>query len=364
MPDFIPGIELGRRFYWEAVRPLLDRFYADLPHAAALLGPGSEVLGFDTPMSMDHDWYPKVLIFLRDQDVSLGEPVREMLRQNLPQRFLGYGVSSEPVEGEPGIRVMVERDGGLVEHNVFPVTLRSFARKWLDWDIDQPLDAVDWLTIPAQTLRMMTAGAVYYDGVGELTAFRQTLTWYPHEVWMYLLAAGWKRIGEEEHLMPRAGYVGDETGSALMGSRLVRDVMSLCFLLEKQYAPYPKWFGTAFRQLKSAVELSPLLWSALQASTWQEREAALGEVFIYLARWHNRLGITDPLPEKLTSFFDRPFDVIWGSKFADEIFKAITDPEVRRIAEKGLIGSIDQFSDSTDLRGNVAWRQNLRKLYE
>lgn len=259
---------------------------------------------------------------------------------------------------------MVAKLEGPVAHNVFPITLRNYARYWLDWDIDRPLDVLDWLTIPSQTLRMMTAGAVYYDGVGELTAFRQTLTWYPHQVWLYLLAAGWRRIGEEEHLMPRAGYVGDEIGSALMGSRLVRDVMNLCFLMEKQYAPYPKWFGTAFRQLKSAVELSPLLWRALQASTWQEREAALGEAFIYLAHRYNLLGVMDPLPEKLTSFFDRPFHVIWGSKFADEICKAITDPEVKRIVEKGLIGSIDQFSDSTDLRSNVAWRQNLRKLYE
>jgi hypothetical protein len=47
--------------------------------------------------------------------------------------------------------------------------------------------------------------------------------------------------------MPRAGFVGDELGSALIGSRLVRDIMNLCFLLEKQYAPYPKWFGTAFQ---------------------------------------------------------------------------------------------------------------------
>jgi len=364
MPDFLSGRELSRRFYWEAVRPLLDRFYADLPHAAALLGSGSEVMGFDTSMSMDHDWFPKVLIFLRDQEADLKEPIREMLRQNLPHRFLDFGVSSAPVEEEPVTRVMVERTGGPVEHNVFPVTLRGFARQWLDWDIGQPLEVVDWLTITAQTLRMMTAGAVHYDGVGELTAFRNKLAWYPHEIWLYLLASAWKRIGEEEHLMPRAGFIGDELGSALMGSRLVRDVMNLCFLMEKQYAPYPKWFGTAFRQLRCSTDLEPILWRAQQASTWQEREAALGEAYIYLRRWHNRLGITEPLPEELSSFFGRPFRVIWGSKTAEAILKTLTDPEVIRIAQKGLIGGIDQFSDSTDLRSNVTWRHNLRKLYK
>jgi hypothetical protein len=364
MPEFIPGQELSRRFYWEAVRPLLDRFYRALPHAAAMLGPGSEVLGFDTPMSMDHDWYPKVLIFLRDQDVDLKEPIREMLRQNLPHSFLGFGVDSAPVEEESGTRMMLEGAQGPVEHNVFPVTLRSFAMDWLAWDIDQPMDAIDWLTIPSQTLRAMTAGAVHYDGVGELTVFRHALNWYPHDIWLYLLAAGWARIGEEEHLMPRAGHVGDELGSAIMGSRLVRDVMSLCFLMEKQYAPYPKWFGTAFQQLKCAPELTPILWRTQQASTWQDREAALDSALLYLARWHNRLGITKAIPETLSDFFGRPFQVIWGGQFSEEITKSIVDPDVQRLAQKGLIGSLDQFSDSTDLRSHVTWRQNLRKLYD
>ena len=364
MPEFIPGQELSRRFYWEVVRPLLDRFYNALPHASAMLGPGSDVLGFDTPMSMDHDWYPNVLIFLRDQEAELKELVREMLRQNLPHSFLGFGVDSAPVEEERGTHVMVEGAEGPVEHNVLTVTLHSFAMRWLAWDIDQPLDALDWLTIPSQSLRMMTAGTVHVDEVGELTAFRQALAWYPHDVWLYLLASGWRRIGEEEHLMPRAGYVGDELGSAIMGSRLARDVMNLCFLMERQYAPYPKWFGTAFQQLKCAPELTPILWQTQQASTWQEREAALGAALQYLARWHNRLGITKILPESLSSFFGRPFQVIWGSGFAEEIGNAIADPDLQRIAQKGFIGSIDQFSDSTDLRSNVAWRPSLRKLYE
>jgi hypothetical protein len=364
MPEFIPGRELSRRFYWEVVRPLLDRHYPNLPHAAALLGPGSEVLGFDTPMSMDHDWYPNVLIFLRDQDADLKEPLKEMFRQHLPHSFLGFGVDSAPSELEENTRVMVNAAEGPVAHNVFPVTVRSFARLWLDWDIDQPLDAIDWLTIPSQTLRTMTAGAVHHDGVGELTEFRQQLSWYPYDVWLYLLASGWSRIAEEEHLMPRAGYAGDELGSALMGSRLVRDVMSLCFLMEKQYAPYPKWFGTAFRQLNCAQDLAPILWRAQQSGSWQEREAALGEANLYLARWHNRLGITSPLPEELSSFFGRPFQVIWGGKFAEAICARMTDPEVKRLAEKALIGSIDQFSDNTNLRSNIVWRKNLRRLYE
>ena len=99
---------------------------------------------------------------------------------------------------------------------------------------------------------------------------RERLAFYPRDVWLYLLAAGWARIGQEEHLMGRAGSVGDEVGAALIAARLVRDVMRLGFLMERQYPPYPKWFGTAFRRLACAERLLPALERTLQATTWQD----------------------------------------------------------------------------------------------
>lgn len=47
MPIFMSGLELSRRFFHEAVRPLVTSLFPDLHYAAALLGQGSEVLGFD-----------------------------------------------------------------------------------------------------------------------------------------------------------------------------------------------------------------------------------------------------------------------------------------------------------------------------
>ena len=63
MTTFIPGIELSRLFFVEAVKPLLEASVPGLLYGAALLGSGSEVLGFDTEMSTDHDWGPRVDIF-------------------------------------------------------------------------------------------------------------------------------------------------------------------------------------------------------------------------------------------------------------------------------------------------------------
>src|SRR3954462_8662942 len=101
---FIPGIELSRRFYREAVRPILAAHYPELLYAAALIGPGSDVLGFDGEMSTDHDWGPRCQIFLRDVDGHLASAIHGLLRHELPHTFYGYPVGTTQSPDDPRVR--------------------------------------------------------------------------------------------------------------------------------------------------------------------------------------------------------------------------------------------------------------------
>ncbi len=135
--------------------------------------------------------------------------------------------------------------------------------------------------------------------------------------------------------------------------------------MEKQYAPYPKWFGTAFQRLDCAPALSPWLRRAQTAETWQEREDQLVPAYMYMAERHNALGLTPPLPTETVPFYTRPFRVIHlAGGFAGALADQIRDPVVKQIASRRRIGSIDQFSDSTDLLSDACWRKMLRRLYE
>ena len=67
---FLPGLALCAVFYRDAVRPLLDQAYPGLPHAAARIGPGSDVLGYDSARSTDHDWGPRLTLFLTPADAA------------------------------------------------------------------------------------------------------------------------------------------------------------------------------------------------------------------------------------------------------------------------------------------------------
>jgi len=370
MPEFIPGLELSRLFYLEAVKPILDAQFPDLRYDAALIGYGSEVLGFDTPLSRDHSWGPRLRLFLRGDDLSrYGDLIDQALRRGLPYSFRGYPTSFVPIPGESS-RALEARSEGEVEHFVGLSTVGELLRHELAYEGDgsdgfaqrSPTPA-DWLTFPQQKLRVLTAGAVFHSGLGELDAVRQRLSYYPRDVWLYLLACQWMRISQEEPFVGRTGDVGDELGSRVIAARLIRDVMMLCFLVERVYAPYPKWFGTGFSRLKCASTLTPLFQEALSAEGWREREKPLSEAYQTVAEMHNALTITGPVPATVSLFHERPYRVIHGEKFAEAIRERIEDAEVRRIADKTWIGSIDQFSDSTDLREATQLRSVLKQLY-
>ena len=60
--DFIPGLRLSRSFYLEAVKLVLDASFPDLQFSAALIGSGSEVLGFDAETGADKQLVPGLVV--------------------------------------------------------------------------------------------------------------------------------------------------------------------------------------------------------------------------------------------------------------------------------------------------------------
>ncbi|MFI7601971.1 DUF4037 domain-containing protein [Actinoplanes sp. NPDC049681] len=308
------GIDLARRFYEESVRPLLG----DRPHAAALLGAGSEVLGFDDEVSTDHDFGPRVQIFL-----------------------------------PPGTPELVADD------RVEVTTTAGFFVARLGVDPAAGFGLEDWLVTPTQTLAELTAGAVFHDPAGELARRRAALAWYPDDVWRYVLAAGWLRVAQEEAFVARAGSTGDDLGSRVVAGRLVRELMRLAFLVERRWAPYPKWLGAAFARLALAADAAPMLAEALAAPGWRAREAALVAAASRIATATNELGLAEPVDPAPRPYYTRDIRVLGADRFVVALTTAIRDPAVGALLERhggrrggpvpALPGTIDQVTDSTDV---------------
>lgn len=341
---FRPGLELAERFHEEVVRGLLDRFLGGLPYSAARIGSGSDVLGFDTERSADHDWGPRLTVFLRPEDrAELGAALGEFLDRELPPEFDGHPVRFVPSGGRAA-RHWVD----VVDPGFFADVLGA---------APTGLTAAHWLSAPTQILCELTGGRVFHDGLGVLDRYRAALAWYPDDLWRLVLACQWRRLDQEEPFVGRAGEVGDELGSAVVAARQVRDLMRLVLLMAKSYPPYSKWLGTAFARLPHASELSPHLSAALAAHKWPDRERHLAAAYELVAAWHNGLGLSEPLDTATRSFHDRPFRVLDARRFGEALLPGIADPAIRA---RYPVGAIDQYIDCTDLTS--AWYADRRRV--
>jgi len=337
VPDFVPGLQLSREYWTDVVAPILDPHVPASARAAGLLYTGSDVLGYDTRQSTDHGWGPRVFVFLADSVTR--ERVRELVAvvdAALPDTYRGFPTRFPP------------RDGLDACHQVWLHTVGEFTHAVLGFDPRAGVDTHDWLRAPTQRLRELTAGAVFEDGPGDLGRVREQLAWYPDDVWRYVLACQWKRLAQEEAFVGRCGQVGDELGSAVVAARLVRDLMRLAFLIEREYAPYSKWLGTAFARLSCGPALGPSLEGALAAREWRERERHLATAFETVAARFNRLGLVEPLDPTVRPFFRRPFRVLDSNRFADACLESTP------LRSLGWVGAIDQFVDSTDVLSHAA----------
>jgi Domain of unknown function (DUF4037) len=361
-PRFIPGLRLSERFYGEAVRPILTSNFPTMRYSAGLIGSGSEVLGFDTAQSTDHHWGPRMQVFLSEHDhAERVERVDQVLSQQLPRLFRGYSTNFGPPD-KIGVRLPRHITSGPVHHLVEITTVMRFFKSYLGVNPDEELQVLDWLTIPEQRLLSVTTGRIYHDGLRRLHQLRERFSYFPRDVWLYLLGAQWTRIAEEEAFIGRAGDVGDELGSSIIATRLVWALMKLCFLMERRYAPYSKWFGTAFGRLACSQELSPIFREVIRAQSWHEREKHLSKAYSLVAEMHNALRITKPLDAKVSSFFSRPYQVIHSERFANKIRRAINDKEVLKI--KVSIGSIDQFIDRADIMSEPQLFRKMKVMFE
>jgi Domain of unknown function (DUF4037) len=340
------GLELARRFYFEAVLPIVEAACPGLVHSAARIGRGSEVLGFDDHVSQDHDWGPRLELFLAPADRDrCADRLAGALGEDLPRRFLGYSTSFGVDDDGVGVLIEVE-PGEPVAHRVEILELGGWYEAMLGFDPRRGISWLDWLATSSHRFAEVTGGEVFHDGLGELDTIRRELAWYPRDLWLFVLASQWRRIAQEEAFVGRCLQVGDDLGARLLTARLVRDLVRLCLLMERRYPPYSKWLGTAFDRLDCARSVGPILTSALRAGDGTELQRHMAAAYEAVVERHNSLGITDLIDARTRPFWNRGYPVVLADRFVTAIRREISAAPLRDLH---LIGSVDQFVDSTDV---------------
>ncbi len=335
----VPGAALAEAFHREMVSPLVRQAMPGLRYAAARLGSGSDVIGFDDAASRDHDWGLRLTLLVDEADAPALAELDALFERELPQSFAGHPVrfatTWEPV----------------VKHRVHLETVMGFAASRLGVDPGGGLSDVEWLCLTGQSVLETVGGPVFHDDTEELTRLAHTLRWYPEPLHRYVIAAAWQRVSQSLPMVGRTADTGQELQSVLLAGQLTRDLMRLAFLLERQWAPYPKWFERAFAKLRLAPRLHPSLTRAATANTWRAREEGLVDAIETLAAAQREGGLPTPA-QVVIPFWDRPY-------------RTISDETVTLLGPMPLplAGSIEQWVDNTDVLARPRHRPAVLAAY-
>ena len=249
------GLELSRRYYEDICRPAVEKY---LPlhiekMAFGLVGDGSECYGYDDEISRDHDFGPRIMIWLTSSDYSaFGIRLQELLHK-LPKNFLGFDGVNTSQYGR-------DRDG------VFEIN--RFYKRFTG--LDHPPSTIhEWRLIPEVNLSLATNGEVFCDPAGEFTGYRNALlAGYPEDLRLKMMAARCMKIAQSgQYNYPRSIKRKEFVAAQMALAEFMDSVISMIYLMNKRYKPFYKWMHRGLKDLPVLGKEAYQLLEALSTST-------------------------------------------------------------------------------------------------
>ena len=264
------GLELAEKYYEAYGRTMIETQFSHVIDqvAVGLVGQGSECLGFDDEISMDHDYGPSFCIWLpRDIYTQYGAQMQAAYMA-LPQEFMGFSgrVVEEQGRGRVGVLCLEDFYIGILGRDTVPATNQ------------------EWLAIAEENLATATNGKVFEDKLGKFSAIRDgLLQYYPREVWLRRLVQSMAKAAQSgQYNYARAMKRGERITAELALTEFIRESMKIVYLLNRKYAPYDKWMHRGMHDLAVCSEIGDMLDLLYQipdpASAW---EGVLPEEYVY-----------------------------------------------------------------------------------
>lgn len=241
------GLELAEEYYKTYGREMLQTRFPHLVEqmAVGLVGYGSECLGFDDELSMDHDYGPSFCVWLpREIYQQYGAQVQAAYEE-LPQEFMGYSGRVSEIQGQGRVGVLCLEDFylGILGRDTVPVT-----------------DA-EWLALSEENLAVVTNGKVFEDHLGKFSTIRDgLLRYYPKNVWIRRLVQALAKAAQAgQYNYARAMKRGERIAAELSLAEFIRESMQAVYLLNRKYAPFYKWMRRGLRELDTCSETGDML---------------------------------------------------------------------------------------------------------
>ncbi len=256
----IKGIDLCESFYNDFGKAMIREQFPDLENkiAFALVGSGSECLGYDDDTSCDHDFYAGFCMLVPDDIDSKTEFALERAYAKLPKEYRGF--KREKLDPVGGNRHGVIKIGDFLE-------AKTGKRNGI-------LTEQDWFFVPEQALLEVTGGKVFCDESGVFSEIRKKLEYFPEDIRLKKLAGNLLLMAQSgQYNYQRSVKRGHSASAQLAVFEFVRATLNVIFLLNKRYIPYYKWAFVALDELKILSNLhAPLEYLISSANSPSESD--------------------------------------------------------------------------------------------
>ena len=230
------GLALARALYENVFSAVLREEFPEIEArtAVGLAGPGSECFGFDDGISRDHDFGPRLCLWLTKEDAAT-------FGGKLQARY------TELTRDLAAITPQAADRSGVI-------SIPDFYMRFTGCP-GAPEDPFGWLRVADHYLATATNGEVFRDDLGAFSAIRgKLLEGYPEDVRRKKLAARLYVMGQAgQYNLPRSLRREDEVASMLALSEFLRAALQAVYLLNRRYAPYYKWLYRGARELPLAA---------------------------------------------------------------------------------------------------------------
>ncbi len=269
------GLELARELYETVFRRVLAEEFPEYEKriAVGLAGPGSECFGFDDEISRDHDFGPRLCLWIPDEDVwSVGGRLQARYRQLTD----GLADISPQAEDRSGV-----------------IAVSAFYRRFTGCP-GAPEEPLQWLRISDPYLATAVNGEVFRDELGEFTAVRETLLrGYPADVRRKKLAARLYAMGQAgQYNLPRSIAREDTVAVFLALNEFIRASLYAAYILNGRYAPFYKWLYRGAKELPRLRETVALV-GALPGTRMKDMAERVEEICLAVLRELQLQGLTD-----------------------------------------------------------------------
>ena len=264
----------------------------------ALVGVGSECLGFDDEISEDHDFSSRCQLFLDDSDY-------KTYKSNLESSLKIFCKDLESLASN------------LKDINVEIMPISNFYKYYTLFE-NGPKTESEYRKVPMDLLCVATNGKVFSDNLGKLSEIRnRLLNFYPEDIRLKKIAFQLNKMAQSgQYNYSRMIKRGDTVAANIAQGEFVKHYLEFVHLLNKKYMPFYKWSYRSACSLEILGNFTQENLKKLSEASIYEKESLIEEICLTVVNTLNELGLSHSKIDFLTYQ-------------AEEVRKNILNPSLR-----------------------------------